>query len=173
MEVEPSIDSDGRRGRFGDRGGDGRVRRPLGDVFSQPDPFTPLPNQIAPATHHTLQWDSRKGRWGIDLDVTQPTDRQADWRDAQLGLNYRWRPASTPASASTSARNSRRIDPYLAPRTSLRPAFAWKPHSNSSLIAEPPVAPGLRSAANPAGATAPIGAPSGVDTAEGVDRRSR
>lgn len=64
-----------------------------GDAFSQQDDFTPQPNQIGPqAPHRTLQWDARKGRWGLNVDVAQPVGRDPDWSDTRIGLNYRVAP---------------------------------------------------------------------------------
>jgi hypothetical protein len=59
------------------------------DLFSQHDDFTPQPNQIGPQPpHRTLQWNNKTGRWGLNLDMTQPGDRDMQWRDARIGLNY-------------------------------------------------------------------------------------
>ncbi len=59
------------------------------DLFAQHDDFTPQPNQIGPpAPHKTLQWNTKTGRWGVNLDMTQPGDRDVQWRDARIGLNY-------------------------------------------------------------------------------------
>ena len=59
------------------------------DLFSQHDDFTPQPNQIGPqAPHKTLQWNNKTGRWGVNLDMAQPSDRDPTWRDARIGLNY-------------------------------------------------------------------------------------
>jgi len=59
------------------------------DLFSQHDDFTPQPNQIGPqAPHKTLQWNNKTGRWGVNLDLAQPGDRDASWRDARIGFNY-------------------------------------------------------------------------------------
>jgi hypothetical protein len=44
------------------------------------------------APHGTLEWDSRKGRWGLRLGVQQHTDRGPDWRDYQPGLYYKITP---------------------------------------------------------------------------------
>ena len=63
------------------------------DSFGQPNDFTPQPNQIGPLPpHRTLQWDSRTGRWGLNLDMAQPSSRDVQWRDARIGLNYRLAP---------------------------------------------------------------------------------
>ena len=59
------------------------------DLFSQHDDFTPQPNQIGPQPpHKTLQWNTKTGRWGVNLDMAQPGDRDVQWRDARIGLNY-------------------------------------------------------------------------------------
>jgi len=59
------------------------------DLFSQHDDFTSQPNQIGPAPpHRTLQWNNRTGRWGVNLDVAQPSDHEVTWRDTRIGLNY-------------------------------------------------------------------------------------
>jgi hypothetical protein len=60
------------------------------DLFNQQNDFTPQPNQIGPqAPHKSLQWDSHTGRWGLDLDMTEPADRDMQWRDARFGVDYR------------------------------------------------------------------------------------
>jgi hypothetical protein len=59
------------------------------DLFSQHDDFTPQPNQIGPqAPHKTLQWNNKTGRWGVNLEMAQPVDRDVSWQDARIGLNY-------------------------------------------------------------------------------------
>jgi hypothetical protein len=63
------------------------------DDFTQHDDFTPAPSPIGPqVTHRTLQWDARKGRWGLNVDMTQPADRDPDWRDTRIGAYYRVTP---------------------------------------------------------------------------------
>jgi len=59
------------------------------DLFSQHDDFSPQPNRIGPQLpHKTLQWNTKTGRWGVNLDMAQPGDRDVSWRDARIGLNY-------------------------------------------------------------------------------------
>ena len=59
------------------------------DLFSQHDDFTPHPNQIGPqAPHKTLQWNTKTGRWGVNLDMAQPGDRDVQWRDTRIGVDY-------------------------------------------------------------------------------------
>ncbi|MGH6987106.1 MAG: NtrZ family periplasmic regulatory protein [Caulobacteraceae bacterium] len=43
-------------------------------------------------THRTLEWDARKGRWGLSLDVEQHRDGETGWGDVQPGLYYRITP---------------------------------------------------------------------------------
>ena len=43
-------------------------------------------------THSTLEWDSKKGRWGLRLGVQQHMDHNTDWRDYQPGLYYKITP---------------------------------------------------------------------------------
>jgi hypothetical protein len=58
------------------------------DPFSHDD-FTPQPNQIGPQPpHRTLQFNNKTNRWGVNLEMAQPSDRDATWRDARIGLNY-------------------------------------------------------------------------------------
>src|ERR1700682_5603781 len=70
------------------------VAIPATDAFSQHGDFTPPPNQIGPqAADHIRQWDAKTGRWGVRLDVSQPTDRDVRWRDARVGAYYRLTPS--------------------------------------------------------------------------------
>jgi len=63
------------------------------DAFAQQNDFTPQTNQLGPQPpHRKLQWDNRTGRWGVNLEVAQPQDRDVTWRDTRLGLNYRVAP---------------------------------------------------------------------------------
>lgn len=40
----------------------------------------------------TLEWDSRKGRWGLKVGVEQHVDQLGVWRDVQPGVYYRLTP---------------------------------------------------------------------------------
>ena len=63
------------------------------DLFAQHNDFAPQPNTVGPpAPHRSLQWDNRKNRWGLNLDMAQPGDRDMQWRDTRLGVNYRLAP---------------------------------------------------------------------------------
>jgi hypothetical protein len=73
--------------------GVGAARAGTADLFSQHDDFTPQPNQVGPLPkHRTLQFDTKTNRWGVSLDVAQPGDRDVQWRDAHIGVNYRLAP---------------------------------------------------------------------------------
>jgi hypothetical protein len=59
------------------------------DAFGQHDDFTPQQNQIGPPPpHRSFQFNNRTGRWGVNLEMAQPSNRDPTWRDAQIGLNY-------------------------------------------------------------------------------------
>jgi hypothetical protein len=59
------------------------------DLFAGHDDFTAQPNQMGPpAPHRSLQWNTKTGRWGVNLEMAQPVDRDVQWQDARIGLNY-------------------------------------------------------------------------------------
>ena len=59
------------------------------DAFGQHDDFTPQQNQIGPPPpHRSFQFNNRTGRWGVNLEMAQPSDHDPTWRDARIGLNY-------------------------------------------------------------------------------------
>jgi len=41
------------------------------------------------APHRNLQWDARTGRWGLDLEMPQPTYNSDQWGQTRIGLHYR------------------------------------------------------------------------------------
>ena len=54
--------------------------------------FTSDTTWSVPPPHKQLQWDS-KGRWGLRLDMAQPTNRDPDWKDVQAGAYFRITPS--------------------------------------------------------------------------------
>jgi hypothetical protein len=57
------------------------------------DDVTVQPNKIGPpAPRSTLQFDQRKGRWGLSLDMTQPAEGAPNWSDTRVGVTYRVAP---------------------------------------------------------------------------------
>jgi hypothetical protein len=39
--------------------------------------------------HRSLQWDARTGRWGLDLEMPQPTYGSEQWGQTRIGVHYR------------------------------------------------------------------------------------
>ena len=62
------------------------VAAPADDVSVQPNKIGP------PAPRSTLQWDQRKGRWGLSLDMSQPAEGSPHWSDTRVGVTYRVAP---------------------------------------------------------------------------------
>jgi hypothetical protein len=84
----------------------------------------------AVTTGRTLEWDSRKGRWGLKLGMEQRTDRLGEWRDVQPGLYYRITPRFHIGGAVSLAPdpqiNPRQVDPQpSAPRVRLETTFKF------------------------------------------------
>ena len=91
---------------------------------------TPAYGFGAVTTGRTLEWDSRKGRWGMKLGVEQRTDRLGEWRDVQPGLYYKLTPRLHIGGAVSLAPNpqinQRVIDPQsTAPRVRLETTFKF------------------------------------------------
>lgn len=63
-------------------------------TFTTRDAFAPDLNQWGPQQNHKqLQWDNRKGRWGLKLDLDQSTIRDMGWNDVQAGAYYKVTPS--------------------------------------------------------------------------------
>lgn len=57
------------------------------------DEFTSQSRSIGPSVaRRTFEWDARKGRWGLKLDMEQRTDRGMQLGDVQPGVFYRLTP---------------------------------------------------------------------------------
>jgi hypothetical protein len=81
-------------------------------------------------TGRTLEWDSRKGRWGLKLGMEQHVDRLGEWRDVQPGLYYKLTPRLHIGGAVSLAPNpiinQRVVDPQgAAPRVRLETTFKF------------------------------------------------
>jgi hypothetical protein len=89
--------------------------------FAAPGPVT---------TGGTLEWDSRKGRWGFKLGVEQHTDRLSEWRDVQPGVYFKVTPRLHIGGAVNLAPEPL-VDPYVveprptAPRVRLETTFKF------------------------------------------------
>ena len=81
-----------------------------------------------PAPHKQLQWDS-KGRWGLRLDMNQPSNREADWKDVQAGAFFRITPSlqvGGTVGLGDRLAQPRRVTPLdAAPRVHLETAFRF------------------------------------------------
>jgi len=62
------------------------VHNRVGNDFTNEAPWS------AQAPRKQLQWDS-KGRWGLRLDMNQPSNREADLKDLQAGAFFRITPS--------------------------------------------------------------------------------
>ena len=111
-----------------------------GEVCAQPDSggiilaandFSPSNYSQGPVTTgRTLEWDNRKGRWGLRLGMEQRTDRLGEWRDVQPGVFYKLTPrlhiGGAVSLAPNPVINQRLIDPQgAAPRVRLETTFKF------------------------------------------------
>ncbi len=65
-------------------------------TYTTRDAFSPDLNQWGPQLgRRTLQWDSKKARWGLKLDLDQPVGRPLSYtdRDVQAGAFYKITPS--------------------------------------------------------------------------------
>lgn len=99
------------------------------DLFATHDDFT-AQNQLGPPPpHRSLQWDSKTGRWGVNLDVNQSLSRDMQWRDTRIGLNYQVAPGlRTGVGVSLEDEqlpDGRRIPQDSVPRVHLQTSFKF------------------------------------------------
>lgn len=78
----------------------------------------------------TLEWDARKGRWGLKLGVEQHTDRDVELKDVQPGVYYRLTPrlhiGGAVSLAPDQVESQRLTDPQMsAPRVRLESTFKF------------------------------------------------
>lgn len=83
-----------------------------------------------PQGNKSLKWDTRKGRWGVSLNVDQRAERDTQWNDVQAGAYFRVTPSlrvggavalgekETPSFKKTEPQES-------APRVRLETAFRF------------------------------------------------
>jgi hypothetical protein len=99
-------------------------------TFTTRDAFAPDLNQWGPQqTHKQLQFDTRKGRWGLKLDYDQSTIRDMGWNDMQAGAYYKVTPSLRVGGAFTTTTPQQNISPRLsqdkAPGVKLETAFKF------------------------------------------------
>lgn len=101
--------------------------------FSVKNDFTsaPVGVQYPSDDKRTLKWDAKKGRWGLKLDLDQPSSREIEMQDVQAGAYFKVTPSirvggavslgeSNPALAARKAQQ-----PEPAPRVRLETAFKF------------------------------------------------
>lgn len=99
-------------------------------TFTTRDAFAPDLNQWGPQQNHkALQWDNRKGRWGLKLDYDQSTIRDMGWNDVQAGAYYKVTPSLRVGGAVSMTSPQQNISPKLqqdkAPGVKLETAFKF------------------------------------------------
>jgi hypothetical protein len=66
---------------------------PAADSYVAGGDFAFQSNSAAPTSRRrTLEWDARKGRWGLKLDVEQHTEGDRRWDDVRPGVFFRVTP---------------------------------------------------------------------------------
>jgi hypothetical protein len=106
------------------------VKAPPAATFTARDAFAPDLNQWGPQqSHRALQWDNRKGRWGLKLDYDQSTIRDMGWNDMQAGAYYKVTPSLRVGGALSVTSPQQNITPRLqqdkAPGVKLETAFKF------------------------------------------------
>jgi len=48
---------------------------------------------LNPQGAKSLKWDTRKGRWGVTLNLEQPDSREMQWNDVEAGAYFRVTPS--------------------------------------------------------------------------------
>ncbi len=64
------------------------TKPPITNAFADGDSGGPA---AIPYPHKTYAFDN-KGRWGVKLELNQPTNRDPEWKDAQVGGYFRITP---------------------------------------------------------------------------------
>lgn len=63
------------------------------DAFTVKGDFDPKAGQFGPlAARKTLQFDTKKGRWGLSLDLDQPATRDLQLKDVEAGAWFKVTP---------------------------------------------------------------------------------
>lgn len=110
-----------------------KTRAPTPD-FSVKSDFTANPKgvQFGPQDpKKTLQWDAKKGRWGLKLDMDQPVGREMELKDVEAGAYFKLTPSIRVGGAvalgdnnpALAARKAEPVEP--APRVRLETAFKF------------------------------------------------
>ena len=79
----------------------------------------------------TLQWDAKKGKWGLKLGLDQPVGREMELKDVEAGAYFKLTPSIRVGGAvalgennpALAARKAEPVEP--APRVRLETAFKF------------------------------------------------
>ncbi len=58
-------------------------------ILAANDFVTPSYGETSTVPRSTLEWNPRKGRWGLALGVEQHSERDVQWKDVSPGVYYR------------------------------------------------------------------------------------
>lgn len=86
--------------------------------------------QLDPNASRTVKWDARRGRFGVTLDLEQPSTRSAQLNDIQAGAYFRLTPSLRVGGAvalgdEEAALANKAIPQKTAPRVRLETAFKF------------------------------------------------
>lgn len=104
---------------------------PAPDAFALKGDFDPKAGQFGPlAQRKTLQFDTKKGRWGLSLDVDQPATRELQLKDVEAGAWFKVTPqlrvgAGVGVGSSRDEAVRKPVQKDEAPRVRLETAFKF------------------------------------------------
>lgn len=105
---------------------------PAPDAFTVKGDFDPKAGQLGPlAQRKTLQFDTKKGRWGLSLDLDQPASRELQLKDVEAGAWYKVTPQLRVGagvgvgSSRDEALRPKPVQKDEAPRVRLETAFKF------------------------------------------------
>lgn len=87
-------------------------------------------SSLNPQSAKSLKWDTRKGRWGVTLNLEQPATRNMQWNDVEAGAYFRVTPSLRVGGAVALGEQEtpafRKTEPQAgAPRVRLETAFKF------------------------------------------------
>ncbi len=85
---------------------------------------------MTPQGNKSLKWDTRKGRWGVTLNLEQRGERDTQWNDVEAGAYFRVTPSRRVGGAvalgEKEAPAYKKTEPQeSAPRVRLETAFKF------------------------------------------------
>jgi hypothetical protein len=96
--------------------------------FTAREDFAPDLNEWGPQrTHRSMQWDAKKGRWGVKLDLDQTQVRDMNWSETGAGAYYKLTPGLRVGGGVSvnSVGDGRGLVPQDRPRVKLETAFKF------------------------------------------------